>query len=42
LLEKVGWRHRIPLERLVHFDNWGSASPGPEAWLGLREALKEE
>jgi 5,6-dimethylbenzimidazole synthase len=42
LLEKVGWRHRLPLEQLVHFDNWGSTSPGLEAWLGVSEALKEE
>ena len=29
-LEKAGWRHRLPLEELLHFDRWGgTASQNP-------------
>ncbi|HJV27148.1 MAG TPA: 5,6-dimethylbenzimidazole synthase [Aromatoleum sp.] len=36
-LQTAGWRPRLPLEDLVHFDGWGGAAPEGET---LREALK--
>ena len=33
LLETVGWRKRLPLEQLIHFDHWDSLNPakiGPD------------
>jgi 5,6-dimethylbenzimidazole synthase len=42
LLERVGWRQRLPMEQLVHFENWEFTSPELEVWDGLREALKSE
>ncbi|HEU0022189.1 MAG TPA: 5,6-dimethylbenzimidazole synthase [Dehalococcoidia bacterium] len=42
LLESVGWRQRIPLEELLHFDNWQQRSPEGGAWPGLDQALKLE
>jgi 5,6-dimethylbenzimidazole synthase len=42
LLEAVGWRQRIPLEELLHFDNWQDQSPDDATWPGLDQALKLE
>lgn len=42
LLESVGWRHRVPLEELLHFDNWQDQSPEDAIWSGLDQALKLE
>jgi 5,6-dimethylbenzimidazole synthase len=42
LLESVGWRQRIPLEELLHFDNWQDRSPDDATWPGLDQALKLE
>ena len=42
LLERVGWRQRLPLEQLVHLENWEPTSPELETWPGLRETLKSE
>ena len=41
LLETVGWRKRLPLEQLIHFDHWDSAEPS-EDWAGFRETLTAE
>jgi 5,6-dimethylbenzimidazole synthase len=43
MLETVGWRQRMPLDQLLHFDGWGSAAAlGPADWQGFRQALAEE
>ena len=41
VLQTVGWRDRLPVEQLVHFDGWDSP-PADERWQGLREALYTE
>ena len=41
LLQKAGWRRRLSLESLVHYDGWGSqAVPGP--WQEVQKALAAE
>ena len=42
LLETVGWRPRLPLEELLHFDGWGDAASQEEQWQGFREAVQAE
>jgi 5,6-dimethylbenzimidazole synthase len=42
LLESVGWRRRLPLEELLHFDNWRQRSSQGDAWPGLDQAFKLE
>jgi 5,6-dimethylbenzimidazole synthase len=45
LLETVGWRRRLPVEELVHFDNWAHTSPNSSQsniWRGLREILSSK
>ena len=38
LLQSAGWRDRLPLDALVHYDGWGGpAAPG--VWEEVREAL---
>ena len=38
VLQTAGWRDRLPLDGLVHFDGWdGQAAPG--FWQEVREAL---
>ena len=38
VLQTAGWRDRLPLDGLVHFDGWdGQATPG--FWQEVREAL---
>ena len=39
MLETEGWRRRLPLDQLLHFDGWGQAATGPGSWPGLHEAL---
>ncbi len=41
VLETVGWRDRLPLDQLVHFDDWDSPAEA-EDWQGLRDALYTE
>ena len=36
-LETAGWRNRLPLESLMHFDGWGRQECGPEMLNRLRE-----
>ena len=38
LLEKVGWRDRLPIEQLVHFDSWESTVPS-EGWRQFHQSL---
>ena len=38
LLQTAGWRQRLPLDRLIHFDGWDSA-PAIQEWPGFMEAL---
>ena len=41
LLQKAGWRQRLSLGSLVHYDGWGGlAVPGP--WQEIRDALAAE
>jgi 5,6-dimethylbenzimidazole synthase len=40
-LQRAGWRHRLPVEDLIHFDDW-SGSAGDGDWKGLRDALGAE
>jgi 5,6-dimethylbenzimidazole synthase len=39
LLEIVGWRERLPVEQLVHFDTWEPNPNGEKDWQRFREAL---
>ncbi|MBM3942816.1 MAG: 5,6-dimethylbenzimidazole synthase [SAR202 cluster bacterium] len=42
LLEKVGWRQRMDLNELLHFDGWaGNSSGGADCWQGFQQALAE-
>jgi 5,6-dimethylbenzimidazole synthase len=36
-LESAGWRDRLPLESLVHFDQWGRQDSEPDLLACLRE-----
>ncbi len=36
-LEKIGWRPRLPLDSLVHFDQWGHQDAEPEFRRILRD-----
>ncbi len=38
LLQSAGWRDRLPLEDLVHYDGWGRQE-APDTWDEVREAL---
>ena len=41
LLQSAGWRDRLPLDDLVHYDGWGGqAAPG--LWQEVRQALAAE
>ncbi len=40
LLETVGWRRRLPLQDLLHYEDW-SDSHGVEEWRQFRQALQE-
>jgi 5,6-dimethylbenzimidazole synthase len=39
MLESAGWRDRLPLEQLLHFDGWGQTATDSKAWQGIREVL---
>ena len=41
LLETVGWRQRLPLNQLLHFDGWESGAPGAQGWQDLQRLLEE-
>lgn len=38
VLQTVGWRDRLTLADLVHFDRWEESEAGPQ-WQGVREAI---
>ncbi len=40
LLQKTGWRERLPLEELVHYDGWGGRQEAGN-WERVREALSD-
>ncbi len=40
-LQTAGWRNRLPLDQLVHFDGWEDSVQN-ESWAGFREALNSE
>ena len=40
LLETVGWRRRLPLQDLIHYEDW-SDSHGDEEWRQFQQALQE-
>ena len=40
-LQRAGWRERLPVEELLHFDDWGD-SAGDGQWQGFRDALGSE
>jgi 5,6-dimethylbenzimidazole synthase len=42
LLEMVGWRPRLPLEQLLHFDGWEDTDSQQEQWQGFREAVQSD
>ncbi len=43
MLERLGWRERVNLEQLLHFDGWDSAKDAlPAEWQEFRQALEEE
>ena len=41
LLQTTGWRHRIPLADLVHYEGWAEKTPG-RAWREVEAALTGE
>ena len=40
LLEMVGWRSRLPLEKLLHFDGWNSEASVDEEWQEFNRAVQ--
>ena len=40
-LQTAGWRDRLPVSELLHFDGWDSSSAPPE-WEGFQRALKAD
>ncbi|PIW26655.1 MAG: 5,6-dimethylbenzimidazole synthase [Rhodospirillales bacterium CG15_BIG_FIL_POST_REV_8_21_14_020_66_15] len=40
-LQKAGWRPRLPVDELVHFDHWGEAADGDAAADDLLRELRE-
>jgi 5,6-dimethylbenzimidazole synthase len=40
VLETAGWRARLPLDSLVHYDAWGQG-PGQGFWQEVRQALAD-
>jgi len=40
LLEMVGWRSRLPLEKLLHFDGWDSEASVAEEWQEFNRAIQ--
>ncbi len=40
-LETAGWRARLPLEELIHFDRWGGDGAGSPNSVSLREAVRK-
>ena len=42
LLEIVGWRDRLPVEELVHFEGWNPNPGSDTGWQGFQEALAAE
>ncbi len=41
LLETVGWRQRLPLDQLLHFDLWEQTGARDDSWQSLRDALSD-
>jgi len=41
LLEAVGWRQRLPIHQLVHFDGWQATTPA-DGWRDLWQALSPD
>ena len=41
LLESVGWRQRLPLDQLLHFDGWDQTGAGDDPWQSFRDALSD-
>ncbi len=39
LLETVGWRQRLPLDKLIHYDGWKDTAPATAGWQNFRRAL---
>jgi 5,6-dimethylbenzimidazole synthase len=39
LLQSVGWRDRLPIGQLVHFDGWEANSAAENGWQGFQQAL---
>ena len=40
-LQTAGWRNRLPVDGLLHYDDWDTGNPSPE-WDDLKLALVEE
>ena len=41
LLETVGWRQRLPLDQLLHFDLWEQTGTRDDPWQSLRDAVSD-
>ena len=41
MLQSAGWRDRLPLENLVHYDGWETQAT-PSAWQEMNDALTAE
>ena len=40
LLENVGWRNRLSLDQLMHFDGWEAEASASAGWEGFQAALE--
>ena len=40
-LQTAGWRDRLPIEQLIHLDDWNNPAPD-DGWRGFRDALDAE
>ena len=40
LLETVGWRQRLSLDQLLHFEGWEDGASASSQWGGFQEALQ--
>lgn len=40
-LQTAGWRRRLPIQQLVHLDDWANSAPSQD-WQGFWDALESE
>lgn len=42
LLETVGWRQRLDLEELLHFESWNGEEAVDRGWIGFKEKVQAD